>query len=221
MRKKLAALAAAFVLCLAGTACGNAAKTYTDYVQAVMDCTYLGQDVTYRKLTKSADAEVQALIDDENRYLCSQLCHQASVDSAKLSPETAESYTQLADTLRSKVKYSVADAVSSGNTYQVTITAEPLDLFIVSVPDMETAYRKEFSEKFYKASEGTPQYDKLEADWGARALEIYQSHAETVGCLEAQSITVSIRADADGHYNISSADWQKIDQLLFGLAKPQ
>ena len=89
MKKRLAAGIAACVLSISLSACGNAAGTYTEYVQAVMECTYHGNSDAYRQLTKSSDAEAQAVHQDEIRYVHEQLCHQASVDSSVISSETA------------------------------------------------------------------------------------------------------------------------------------
>ena len=221
MKKRLAAGIAACVLCIGLSACGNAAGTYTEYVNSVMECTYQGNSDAYRRLTKSSDADAQAVRQDEIRYVHEQLCHQASVDSSALSAETAAGFDALAENLLGKVQYSTEDAVRAGKRYQITITASPLDLFTLAIPDMESAYRSDFSKKFYEVSDGSDAKTALEAEWGARALEIYNSHLEEVGYLDPQSVTVYVTLDADKHYSVSAKEWQKVDALLFGLAKAE
>lgn len=218
MKRKFTILAAACICCLSLTACGHAAQTYTEYVQAVMDCTYQGNAAAYCKLTNASEADAQSIHQEAVRYLSDQLCHQATVDRNALDAETSAGFDALAETLVGKVKYSASDAVRAGDFYQITITAEPLNIWQLSLGDLEASYKNDFSKAFYKETPGTDSYLSLEGVWGSRALEIYNAHLDEVSNSEAQSLTTVMYVNSDGHYTLSQQDWRRIDSLVFGLA---
>ena len=217
MKRKLTLLITACICCLSLNACGHAAQTYTEYVQAVMDCTYQGNADAYRKLTNASEADAQSIHQEAVRYLSDQLCHQATVDRNALDEQTAAGFDTLAETLVGKVKYSASGAVKAGDLYQITITAEPLNIWALSLGDLEASYKNDFAKAFYKETPGTDSYISLEGVWGSRALEIYNAHLDEVAGSEAQSLTTVMYANSDGHYTLSEQDWRRIDELVFGL----
>ncbi len=217
MKHRIAA--AVCILCLALTGCGHAAQTYTEYVQAVMDCTYQGNSQAYRSLTKASETDADAVHQEAVTYLSEQLCHQATVDRGSLSAETVAGYDALAANLIGKAKYSASNAVKAGELYQITITAEPLNIWDLVLSDMEKAYTSGFSKAFYSETPGTDAYTALEASWGEKALEIYNAHLEEVSNKEAQTMTTVIYADSSGHYTISQDSWRQMDNLVFGITE--
>lgn len=218
MKRRFAALAAG-VLCLSFAACGHAGQTYSEYVQAVMDCTYQGNTSAYRKLTKASESAAQELRQEEIAYLSSQLCHQATVDRSVLDAETAAGFDALAQSLIGKVKCSASDAVKAGELYQITITAEPLTIWDVTLPELESAYKDGFAKAFYSETPGTDSYNALEAAWGEKALEIYNAHLDEIGNGESKTLTTVLYADSEGHYTFSQDTWRRIDDLVYGISE--
>ena len=183
MKHRIIAAAAACILCLGLTGCGHAAKTYTDYVQAVMDCTYHGDTKDYKSITKASETDAEAVHQEAVTYLSEQLCYQA------------------------------------GELYQITITAEPLDLWDLSIGELESTYKDKYAKAFYNETPGTDAYKDLEAAWGTQALEIYNAHADAVANKEPQTITTALYADSSGHYTMSQNEWRHIDELVFGISQ--
>ena len=217
MKHRIFAAAAACILCLGLTGCGHAAKTYTDYVQAVMDCTYHGDTKDYKSITKASETDAESVHQEAVTYLSEQLCYQATVDRTALDAETLKGYDDLAASLIGKAKYSVSNAVKAGELYQITITAEPLDLWDLSIGELESTYKDKYAKAFYNETPGTDSYKDLEAAWGAQALEIYNAHADAVANKEPQTITTALYADSSGHYTMSQKEWRHIDELVFGI----
>ena len=198
MKHRIIAAAAACILCLGLTGCGHAAKTYTDYVQAVMDCTYHGDTKDYKSITKASETDAEAVHQDA---------------------ETLKGYDDLAASLIGKAKYTVSNAVKAGELYQITITAEPLDLWDLSIGELESTYKDKYAKAFYNETPGTDAYKDLEAAWGTQALEIYNAHADAVANKEPQTITTALYADSSGHYTMSQNEWRHIDELVFGISQ--
>lgn len=209
--------AAALTLCMGLAGCGHAAQTYTDYVETVMDCTYRGETDGYCRITKASAEDAAAVHQEALTYLSEQLCYQATVERDLLDEETRQGYDALAASLMEKVKYTASDAVKAGDLYQVTVTAEPLDVWDICLGDLEASYKDKYAKAFYEETPGTDDCNELEAAWGAEALKIYQAHADAVTNKEPQAMTTVLYAGADGHYTISQETWRQVDDLVFGI----
>lgn len=215
MRRRLAVLLAALVLVLTG--CGNAAATYTQYVQAVMDCTYYGRTEDYILLTGVSEADAQALHETEVQHMTELICHHMSVRQELLSEQTAEGYRALSETLLDKVHFSVQSAVRSEGAYQISVTCEPVDFWEISIGDVEQLYADSFSERFARAEDNELRLARLEAEWSRGVLDILNGYAEQTACKESVSTIIPITVNADGRYTVSEASWNYLDCLLLGI----
>ena len=65
MSRRLTALFFAVALCLTLFGCGSAGQAYTDYVQAVMDCSYHGDTTQYMAFTGCNETDAQQVHTDE------------------------------------------------------------------------------------------------------------------------------------------------------------
>lgn len=215
---KLTAVAVAGCLLLTG--CGSSAKTYTDYVQAVLDCTYTGNGAKYMELTDSTEEEAAEVYADEKEYVALLICSQMAVERDYLTDATLAGYDTLAETVLSKVKYTVEPAVKSGSTYHVTVVAEPIDFWDITIDEVEALYDNDFTERFTVAAEegDDDAYDALEAEWGVKVLEILNSHVNGIGYKDAVNTIVEITVDDDGRYGITDKNWVDIDDLLLDVA---
>lgn len=214
MKRRLAALLTALVLGLCG--CG-AAETYTQYVQAVMDCTYYGTTEDYIRLTGVSAEEAASLHETELDRMTSLICHHMSVKPEALSEQTAEGYKALAESLLEKVRFSVQSAVRSEGAYQISVTSEPLDFWEISLEDVQELYVRSFSERFAKAEDNELRLARLEAEWSRGVLEILTGYAEQTGYLEPVSTIIPITVNADGRYTVSETSWTYLDCLLLGI----
>ena len=210
------AIALACPLCL--TSCGNAAQTYTDYVQAVMDCTYHGDTAKYTELTDASAEDAQAVYDDEIEYISSLLRYHAAVEDDYVNDGTITGYDGLARTLAGKLHYTIEPAVRSGDKYHITVTAEPVDFWEGAVDKLADIYESEFSEHFYTVAADSEEYKALEQQWSIRALDVLTEAIEQTGYKDAESIIVEITVDEDGNYGITDKNWMDIDDLLLDMA---
>ncbi len=215
MRKQIAAAAAAVMLTASLTGCGSAAKTYTEYVQAVMDCTYFGTTEKYMELTDSTQEEADAVYQDEIDYVTELICYQLSVETDYITEGTYTGYEALAKDLLSKVKYTVEDAVKSGSSYHVTVVTEPVDFWESCTDEVEDFYTNEFAEKYESATED--QLDALEEEYAVKVLEIISPYIQQTGYKDPVNKIVEITVDDDGTYGISDQEWLDIDDLLLDM----
>ena len=221
MSRWLTAFLTMLVLCLTLSGCSGAGQAYTDYVQAVMDCTYYGDTAQYMAFTGCAEADAQKVHADEVAYVTSLLYYKATVKEEYLDEETAAGYRKLAEELLSRVKFRIEPAMRSGSGYHVTIAAAPLEYWELPAEKLQKIYAKNFAKRFYQAPPDSEELARAEADWGKRALTALTNAAENADYQDARSAIVEITVDAQGHYSISEQNWQMVDELLLGLTEAE
>lgn len=205
-------------VCLLLCGCGNSAQTYQNYVQAVLDCTYKGDITAYREMTEAYDKDAEGLYAQETTYITELICNQMSVKYDALNPAMQNKYRQLAERLQNKLSYSVESVVKTGDAYQVTLTVQPTDFWDICIDDVEKLYQKEFSERFGRAEGQEGKLAVIEAVWGAKVLDILNSHIDETGYQEPVTAQFTIRTDEQGIYNVRSKDWLDLDDLMLDIA---
>lgn len=205
-------------VCLLCCGCGSSAETYTAYVQAVLDCTYKGETDAYREMTHAYDKEAEGLYWQETVYIAELICNQMAVEYDSLSESTKRGYEALARKLQNKLSYRVESVVLIGDAYQVTITVEPTDFWDLCIDDVEQLYSSEFSERFGRAAGQEEKLAVIEGIWGAKVLEILNSHIDEAGYQAPETMQFTIRTDKEGIYNVRSKDWMDLDDRMLDIA---
>lgn len=211
----IGAVILALLLCLTG--CGNAAATYTQYVQAIMDCTYHAQTEEYIRLTGVPEEEALAVHETQVQRTAELMCMKMSVKLGMLSEKTAEGYTALAEALLAQVRYSVESAVKSEGDFRVSVTAEPIVFWETALPEVEQLYENDFAERFARAEGNDLRLSRLEEEWGRRVLEILNGCAAETAYKEPVGTLVVITGNADGRYAVPESAWLRLDALLLGI----
>ncbi len=214
--KKAIALTAAALMCTGLVGCGSAAKTYTEYVQSVLDCSYYGITDKYMEMTDSTQEEADAVFQDEIDYFAQVICYSYGVEMDYISEETMDGYTALAEDVVKKVKYTVDPAEISGDSYHITVHCEPIDFWDLTEDAVESYYIDEFEEK-YLAFETEDELAALEEEYAVNVLEILSGYVSQIGYKESVKKIVEITVDDDGLYGIEDQDWLDIDDLLLDL----
>ena len=213
---------AAVLLCTGLTGC-SAAETYTDYVQAVLDCTYKGDTAKYMEMTEATQDEANAVYDDEVAYVCSAIYYNYSVMEDMITDDTKEGYEALSKDIMNKLKYTVNKAERSGDTYHITVVSEPIDFWDISMDAVADLYDNEFAERFAAFSDETEEeaaadeaYVALEAEWGEEVLTLISGYVEQISYKTAQETILAIKED-DEEYGVDDKLWYDIDDLLLDM----
>lgn len=214
--RKVFCLLLACLMLLSG--CGSSTQAYNAYVQAVLDCTYKGEIEPYHSMTEVYDKEADGLYRQETQYITELICHQMSVKYDCLSVNNQRAYRKLAEKLQNKLSYKVESVVEIGDAYQVTITVEPTNFWDICIDDVEQLYKAQFSERFGRAEGQEEKLRVIEGVWGARVLEILNSHIDEAGYQEPVTMQFTIRTDEQGIYKVRSKDWLDLDDVMLDIA---
>ena len=135
LRGRAAALAAAALLCLSLTACGETKMTVFDataYVKGVLDETYKGTwNNAFLDLVELTDGEAQDAYEASLEQEYRRFAYQFDLDESALTEETRQAVLDLLAEVCAKAQYSVQEAVPLDDTrYAVEVSVRPLDLFL-------------------------------------------------------------------------------------------
>lgn len=220
MKKLTAMLAAATLLCTSLTGCFfNPTKTYSEYIQAVLDCDYFCITDKYMELTDSTPEEAEDCYYGQVEYVTWLICEYKGVVIDYLSDDTYAGYEDLAMRVMEQASYSVEPAVKSGSTYHVTVYVDPMDFMSITYDAVDELYYTEFADRFdamYDLDEDDPAYIALEDEYGQRVLDVLNDYVDQIGYGSTQSMIVEITED-DGLYGISDKNWMDLDDLILGI----
>ncbi len=221
MKKKMAAIAAVVMLGASMTGCSQAAKTYTKYVEAVLDATYKGDFTEYLNQVDTTKEEAQAVYEEGLEYMAEWIYGYYYVEADYISDTTRDGYLQLSKNIYSKLKYTVNDAEKAGDKYHVTVVMEPIDFWEITEDDV-LAFYDEFMTEHEDAYSGAEElsdaeWTEIEEEYAVGILDILNSYVSKMGYKDPVNQIVEITFDDDGKYGVADSDWVTIDEALLSL----
>ena len=200
------------IFCLLLTGCGFAGESYRNYVTAILDTTYHNKYEVYQELTGATVPDADGLFRLEANALGKRIRDNYSIRSDKITPETCNAYTELAENILKKTKYTVRDVMRSENHYTVVLVISPIDFWQMAEDDIKKYYYSEFLHKF-RTAPTQADADRLEEEYAFRVLEILKSDLDYLNYLDAVVYTCNIENNT-----VSAQDWEAIDKLILNLS---
>ena len=227
--KKVISLACTLLLSLSLTACGGRGLTAMDatsYVQGMMDQTYLGHwsedylasvDITKEQ---AQDTYTQGL---EVEYAYFTYYFDMAPDY--LTQDTHDAITSLLADIYQQSRYQVSTAEKQEEGFAVEVSVEPIDIIPLVTGKYMPSYSEDFAARYagidrsaITAEEEYAFLTAYENDWAMGIVELFRSHLDELGYLEARSVTVEIRPDDDGVHSLSEADFAALDALILAYS---
>ncbi len=208
--KKLFPLLLLCCVLLAG--CGFAGESYRNYVTAILDATYHNDYKTYQELTGATTPDADGLYRLEAVSLSQKIRDIYGIKSDKISEETINAYTEFAESVLKKTKYTVRDVMHSENHYTIILVISPVDFWQKAEGEIKKYYYSEFFHKF-RTAPTEAEADKLEEEYAFRVLEILKSNLNSLDYLESVVYTCNIENNT-----VSAQDWEAIDKLILNLS---
>lgn len=221
MNYKKAAVMTALVVCMgAMTGCSgsNEGKTYTDYMQGLLDARYKADYSTYMRLSESTKDEAEKMYKSVIEYLQEGMYDYYEIDADCLTDELEEAYYDLAASIYKKTDYTVNDAKKENDKWHVVVDVKPIDFFDVSyeeAAEFAKNYGSDISDEEY--SEFTDEeWDNWENDYAQGLLDILKTYVDKVSYGEVISMDNELTIE-DDVYGFDDDDIYKIDDYVLGL----
>lgn len=226
--KKLFAALTALVLTLSLTACGGGGLTTqdaSDYLQGLLDATYLGQfSETYLESVDLTEAEARESyekgLDVAYRYLAKNF----QFSEEYVSEDTRQAATDLLAEIYTHARYRVDTATKTDKGFTLELSIQPIDLIPLVVEKYMEDYSNAFAAKYadttqadvaaMPAGEAEAFWTAYENDWAMGIVELLNTHMNELDHQQPVSLLVQLTADEDGYYTIPDTDFANLDYLI-------
>lgn len=206
----MAALTAAMCLTLL-CGCGSRNFDAAAYVKGGLDVLYLGEvSDEYLKLVVDSREDCLAMYEENAVNEAENFGKMFYVD---VNNEPEEALIQLYKDIFAKSKYEVGEAAEENGGYTVEVTVYPIDLFRTSYEALDM-YDREFTQRFADGEfEGAAGSD-IEKDYLQGMIDILRSGLDSLGYLDAVTVTLHLTDDGDGVYTINDDDYAELHRNI-------
>lgn len=212
--KRLTAMGLSLLLALGLTACGGLSTgDAQDYVQGILDMTYLGQfNEEYMKLVDVTEEECQenyqAGLETEAEYF-------AYYFQSYLTDEMRQPIVEMYQEIYSHSKYEITDAgKAKDGGFTVTVQVEPIDIFTLVMESDFDSYVDQFNARVNAGEFDAMSDDEFESEWLRGVIALVESKMDQLGHLETKSIVVQVQRDEEGVYGLNEDDFGNLDMLI-------
>ncbi len=213
--KRLRILFLAVLAILLGVLSGCSSFSAADLVKNNLDLIYLDQySDEYLKKVNLDKAQAEQQYQEGLNVEADVFANLFNIELDSCADAVKEQILALYRQIYSHSKYEVGTESRNGDTYLVQLTVYPIDIFAkVIEEDVEefgnTMQSREAAGEFADLTDA-----EFEAVWAQAVIDMVSGHLNSIGYLDAQTISVQVVQDDDGAYSIDSSDFQRIDSLM-------
>lgn len=214
--RKLTALLLAALLMLGCAGCSSVSDMLAvTLVEGNLNAIYRNETTeNYLKLVSSTEEEVEEMYLEGLEASAEGFAYY--FDISYLTDELKAEIVELYKTIFSMAKYTVGDASKvSDDTYAVSVTIEPLNIFELVIEDYE-ALLDSFNAKYADVDAESlteEQYMEIDADYADMVLELVNSKLSEASCGEPVKMLISVECE-DDVWSISSESLADFDAKL-------
>ncbi len=212
---RLRILFLAVLTILLGVLSGCSSFSAADLVKNNLDLIYLDQySDEYLKKVNLDKAQAEQQYQEGLNVEADVFANLFNIELDSCDDAVKEKILALYRQIYSHSKYEVGTESRNGDTYLVQLTVYPIDIFAkVIEEDVEefgnTMQSREAAGEFADLTDA-----EFEAVWAQAVIDMVSGHLNSIGYLDAQTISVQVVQDDDGAYSIDSSDFQRIDSLM-------
>lgn len=212
--------------CSANAVSGSKTKgatLYQKYINNIMECCYYGDVAKYVEVCEATLSDAEDAHNNTVDFYAYQLLVFNSVDYNYISDAMFDKFSELAEGILAKAKFTVNEAVKVNDEWQVKVEIYPVDINDTTWDEIEDAivdYNNNLDT--IDASNMTNEqvdalYSQLQEDYAQAVYDIIFSHISTIGYKDPVSKVVIISVDKDGMFGIPDDDWNDMDDLIVDM----
>ena len=227
--KKVLSLVSAFALALSLTSCGGSGLTAmdaADYVQGLLDATYLGVfHQEYLAGVNLTEEEAQTNYENGLEVEYEYFTYYFDISTDDLTEQTHNAIVDLLADIYQQSAYQVKTVSRMDDGFVVEVVVEPIDIIPLVAENYMEAYSADFATNYADvdlAAIGEVEQEAFrltyENDWATGIVELFRAHLDELGHLEGESILAQFLPNEDGAYCLSDADFSNIDALVLAYS---
>lgn len=220
--KRVAALCLTAAMAMSLAACGGGNSVKSDgqvYLQGLLDNLYLGQqNEDYLALFEMTAEDAAQEHEDGLEAEVYRFAYICGIED--LNDEIMAEIREVLKRVYSHAKYTIKSSskLESGN-YAMEVEVEPIDVMIRMTEDDLTSAWEGTMEHFEATMESLSamsdeEFYLLDNYYTARVLELVEERLGEVGYEPAVTLTMTLQQDAEGYYDFSQDDFDKLDAKI-------
>ncbi len=221
--KRVATLCLTAAMALSLAACGGTGKSLKNdgqvYLQGLMDNLYLGQqNEDYLELFEMTAEDATQEHEDGLEAEVYRFAYIFGIED--LNDEVMAQAKEVLRQAYLNAKYTIKSSskLESGN-YAMEVEIEPIDVMIRITDDDLSAAWESTLEHFEATTESLSamsdeEYYLLDNYYAAQVLELVQQGLDGMGHEPAVMLTMTLQQDAEGYYDFSQDDFDKLDAKI-------
>lgn len=208
--KKSLSLLLILILVLSVTGCTGSKKTYSRYVQGLLDLNYKGSYIDYLKTTDSSESDADAIYEASMDSLADTFISYYGVKIVD-DGDTKAAFVDIVKKIYKKSNYEIAPAKKIGDVYFVDVTIKPMDILDITREET-TAYIEDFNARIAAGEFDNYEIDQYELEFSQGIIDILEKAIPNISYKDP--VTVSVTISTGDYYSISDTDFINISQQL-------
>lgn len=111
-------------------------------------------------------------------------------------------------------KYEVGGVTWDGSAYCVELTIYPIDIMQKVINEDADAFGADWQARGEAGEFANMSDQEFETAWAQGVIDLVSARLDSIGYLDAQTITIHVEPDSTGTYSINSDDFNTIDTLM-------
>ena len=198
------------VLLLMITGCGGKKFDAGDYVQAMLDASYKGDFDAYTKQEIGKKHDAQTMYEDNLNALVKSF---AQIFGEDISDEAQKSLSDAMASLCGNVQYNIGETEADGSHFNVDVRIKPL-LFTSVLESSDFNKEAESAVKNAIKENADISSDELMKVLTDLLIERFGEIAESPSYGKETTVTVVVKRNDDGAFEITEESWNELDQAL-------
>ncbi len=213
--RRIRSLAAVCLLSLVLGGCSLFASPLLDaqlLVQGNLDVVYLNQpSEDYLQLVSSTEEEARQDYEDGIWVEVDAAASYFYIDLELCDESISQRLYDLLCSIYAYSSYQVGEATQTETGYVVEVTVDPIDIFQKMLEeDYDDAYEEIWANQdFTSATE-----EEYETAWAQFILELLEARLDSIGYLEAVTVSVHVEQNDEGYYAITDEDFSQVDWYI-------
>ncbi len=186
-----------------------------DLVQGNLDAVYLNQYTEdYLDMVDTTAEALQAKYEEGIAYEVEFFAYYFDIALDICDPSIEAQITQLYQQIYPHSKYEVGTSTKNGDTYLVSLTVYPIDLFQQALEAESDALQADWDARVNSGEFDNADESTFETAWAQSIIDMVTPYVDRIGYLDPVTVSVQITQNSEGAYSISQSDFDRIDELI-------
>ena len=220
MKKITSGLMLLLVFSLFFTGCDLLGSSFdaSDYIKGGLDSIYLGvHSKDYVDMVIDSEADLKATYEEGLRVEADFFMQYFDIEADYIPESMVNEIINLLREIYTHSRYTVGEAVKSGDNHLVSVTIYPIDIIQKVIENDFNPFLEEWYEMGSRGEFDEMSPEEFESLWARNIIDMTKRHVNSIGHLEPTTISVQVELNRVGGrdiFSVNDADLARIDSFI-------